>query len=348
MNRTLYIFFAAALISFCSGVLGALFTTTIYSVPIFSPTAPLFVDRGIPDRRSADIDRIPTEVNPSIVRLVEDVGKKFEHRGYGVFISSDGWILLHQKDFIRQQSFRIIDHKNVVYSITTVVRDEALPFLYVRIATKNAKSAELFQDSITTIPLHGFLIKGPGSIQKLLITPLGYPYELTANGTQKPDNFLKRFNYQEQYSEIGIPVFSAKGEFMGFTAIQGILPASTVRRSVLDVFRSKKIERATIPVEYRDLAWETSEENTKKIEGGALLVGSRGTTYHLKGPDGISVRLLGGDSITQVNDEVLDRNRNLSEVLLAYRIGDHVSITVLQKGEKKIFEIILENSNLYK
>lgn len=347
MNRTLYIFFVAALISFCSGILGALLTT-VYTVPFLSQPVPSLIERGVSDKRPIDTDRIPTDVNPSIVQVVENVGKKLEYRGHGVFISSDGWILLHQQNPIRQQSFRIIDHKNVVYSISTIVYDETLPLLYVRIATKNAKPAELFQDSITTTPMPGFLIKGSGSIQKLFVTPLGYLHETITDGIQKPTMLLKRFNYQEQYVEAGIPVFSVKGELVGFTATQGILPVSTVRRSVLDVFRNKKIERATIPVEYRDAAWETSQEGAKKIEGGALLAGSHSTVYRLKGLDGTSIRLFGGDSITQVNDEVLDRNRNLSEVLLAYRIKDHVSITVLQKGEKKTFEIILEDQNLYK
>ena len=346
MSKTIHIFFVAILISFLGGVLGAIFVN-VYTVPFLSPSTPLLIEKGTSEKRATATHEALAQMNASIVRVVENTGKKLEHRGYGVFISSDGWILLGQQA-IRQQSFSIIDHKNVIYSIDAVVHDPVLPLLYIRVATNNAKSAELFQDSVTTAPLPGFLVKGPGSIQELLITPLGYPYESSTIGVQKPPMLLKRFNYQERYTDTGIPAFSAKGELMGFTTPVGIFPVSTVRRSVLDVFRNNKIERAAIPVEYRDSAWGVLEEGVKKIESGAVLIGSRNAIYRLKGVDGAAVRLFGGDIIVQVNDEVLDRNRNLSEVLLGYHIGDRVSLKVLVKGEKKTFEIILENSNLYK
>lgn len=343
IHRIAYII-AVIFVGFLSGVLGAL----VYS------RDQIVSNGSIPAFRQTTQDTSPlsyaTDVmlktSPSIARVVKYTSsKKIVPHVSGVFISSDGWIVAPGSI---QNTYKVLDKDNYFYEIKKIIYHPGLDISFIQSTKKESKPIELLDRSNLTDTMEGFILTGFSSIQSIIITPSGYPFERINDEPLHVHELARRFNYDQEFGSEQRAVFTLDGTLVGFTSQYGIIPLSTVNDLLPQIFKKGALSISTLPFPYHDLAWSlkgSDKERKTDRDQGALVAGKAATHYRLQTKGGKFVRIASGDIIISVNGERVDRNRGLSDIIQQYRIGDNVTLGVVskeQEKEKKI-DITLES-----
>lgn len=127
-------------------------------------------------------------------------------------------------------------------------------------------------------------------------------------------------------------VIRARGsEGLGFA-----VSSNTVRRIADEIVLTGRVERGRIGVTYQPL---TSRQ--------ALALGLPGTTSGvvigdvLPGSPGAAAGLRAGDVVTKVNDQAIDEEHPLATIMLRFRPGDRVRLSVVRDGREQVVEVTL-------
>lgn len=334
MNHKLLFALAFLLISFFSGMLGSLLIVPRSSdTPRLASPLRQNVTRTYQSGKDAEI---LAKIAPSIVRVVSTRASTLSNRSVGVIISSDGWIIAH--GLVEKNDISILDYENALFEVKNAFYHPGLDITFIQTNKSNAKPVEMLATSELTDVLEGLLLFGNSSVEHILLTPVGYPFSRIASDSLKVHELAKRFNYDQPFAGPAKNVFTTSGIFVGFTSEYGIIPMVSVTRALPQIFKNKKLILPTLPLLYHDTAWlpyEKKQKQVRSIGQGALLAGSRQTHYRLESDTKKQVLLAGGDLISAVNGERLDRNRGLSDVVAQYHVGDVLSVHVRSAKEKK-------------
>jgi 2-alkenal reductase len=126
-------------------------------------------------------------------------------------------------------------------------------------------------------------------------------------------------------------VREAGSEGLGFA-----VSSNTVRQIADELIKSGQVVRGRIGVAYQLL----SPRNAQLL---GLPIGASGAqvTDVVPGTPAANAGIKPGDVITKVNDQQIDQEHPLATIMLRYRPGDKVRLTVLSGGQQKILEITL-------
>ena len=343
MTRRIAYLISVLCIGFLSGMLGSLVISWEKTVPTGSIAA--FRQNSNQTFFAPQAADVILKTAPSIVRLVEINSSKIIPHVFGVIVSSDRWIVVPGS--VKTIKNKILDKDGYLYEIKKNIYHPGLDISFIQSSKINSKPIELLDRSKLTDTIDGFIVTGFSSIQPLIITPVGYPFQRIIGEPLQIYELAKRFNYDQEFQGEQRAVFTLDGTLVGFTAVYGIIPISPVKDILPQIFKNTKLNLPTLPFSYRDAAWTIMSGDQKAktyADGGAILTGTPLSQYRLRTPDGKSVRMNTGDSIVAVNGERLDRNRGLTDIIQQYRVGDSVTLSIITTDKKeKDIKIILES-----
>ncbi len=110
--------------------------------------------------------------------------------------------------------------------------------------------------------------------------------------------------------------------------------ANTVRQISDELIRSGAVERGFVGIQYRELSAQIARAlNLPAQTRGVVLTG-----LVPAGPGAVA-GLRVNDVVTRVNDQVIDPEHPLATILLRYRAGDRVRITLIRDGKEQVAEV---------
>ncbi len=327
---------------FAGGILGSL-AMQMYPLAQNGPRVALQENfRAASDEN--DPSDLISKISRSIVRIVDAGVEPMRHKGFGALVSSDGWLIFPGQ--IPAKKISVLDSENRSFGVKKIIYHPGLNVSFIQSTLINGKQVELLDKSKLTNTFNGFILKGFSSIEPLVVTSVGYPFSRVLAGPLKPNEYAKRFNYDQRFTHEQSGVFTDEGVLVGFTGEYGIIPVSSVREILPLIFKNKELELPTVPISYYDLAWRVRDGTavpaaTEELSSGALLFGTSRTSYRLKSKENKIARLYGGDIITAVNGERIDRNRGLADIVQQYRVGDSITFSVVKKNKKEESQITI-------
>ena len=112
--------------------------------------------------------------------------------------------------------------------------------------------------------------------------------------------------------------------------------SNTVRQIADELIKNGKVERGRIGILYQSLSAREAAsrglpENTSGVLIGEVVPGSAGASAGLRA----------GDIVLKVNDQVIDPEHPLLTIMLRYRPGDKVRLTVFRDGKEQNVELTL-------
>jgi len=112
--------------------------------------------------------------------------------------------------------------------------------------------------------------------------------------------------------------------------------ANTVRRIADELIKNGAVERGFIGIQYRELTAQIARALSLPAQTTGVVLTSVGA-----GTPGAAAGLRPNDVLTKVNDQVIDPKHPLATVMLAYRAGDRVRLTVIRDRTQVVVEVAL-------
>ncbi len=112
--------------------------------------------------------------------------------------------------------------------------------------------------------------------------------------------------------------------------------SNTVRRIADEIIKNGKVERGRIGILYQSLSTREAASRGLPANTSGVLI-----SEVVPGAAGASAGLRSGDIILKVNDQRIDPEHPLLTIMLRYRPGDKVRLTVFRDGKEQTMELTL-------
>ena len=126
-------------------------------------------------------------------------------------------------------------------------------------------------------------------------------------------------------------VREAGSEGLGFA-----ISSNTVRQIADEIIKNGQVQRGRIGIAYQILT-------PRGAQALGLPTGASGAqvTEVVGGSPAAAAGIKPGDVITKVNDQQIDEDHPLATIMLRYRAGDKVRLTLLRQGQQQVIEVTL-------
>lgn len=261
--------------------------------------------------------------------------------GYALVLTSDGWLVTSTPPKERPSALTAFDREGGVYAIETIVSDSAAGYTFIKITAKNLRAIEFTTFSDPFALEEGYLVSGWEEVRRMTVTPpragfVAVPQDLI----RSTDTLGKLLNASDSFVSTCMPVTRDERTVIGCTAKEGIRSFRYLQRSLSELLRKGSIERPKVAIPYINLSTSLVPLHAI-LRSGALVNLPLAKSFRLSGPDGIQHILKNGDIIVSVNNEAVDRNRDLDELISQYAKGDTVTMRVVSGEHERDISFIL-------
>lgn len=313
--------------------------------PLVQPQTVILADRTRgTDKQTTSLDDILSSIGKSMVSLYRGQsprGQESQFLGFGLAVTSDGWLVTTVQLERSPTSYSVFTDQNQFFPVTQIVQDTAAGYTFLKIQNTNLRPIEF---SSFTDPFHfeeGYLIRNRSSIERMIVTPPRIPDSTTDPGViQKTSRLNKVLNPSSSFTGACMPVIRDERFVYGCTTESGVRSFRYLHRSLSALLKKGVHERPTLDIPYRNLAMAPFSASAP-YRTGALIVLDTKKTIRLAVAGGSTLQLRNGDVVISVNGEAIDQNRDLGELLGQYALGETVAIRVLSDGSEKEYRIIL-------
>ncbi|MFA5750480.1 MAG: S1C family serine protease, partial [Candidatus Shapirobacteria bacterium] len=143
-----------------------------------------------------------------------------------------------------------------------------------------------------------------------------------------------------QAGDVGAPVWDSNGTLLGIASGKPggtfpFIPASAWAPSLYGIFSDGKILHADIGVRSVDLASLrlVNPRSDLPLLGAWIVTDASTKMSEVNAAASNSASLIAGDVITRVDRDILDGSADLGEVLVQYKPGSQVTLTVVRDGK---------------
>lgn len=267
--------------------------------------------------------------------------------GHGATLTSDGWIITSSEYFIdnKPEDIIIVTPQQKTYSIRKPIIDESTRTAFLRIDAQNLSVSNFTNRDQLYIGEVVFTIDHKGTLIKNTITN---KHKTQSNQqSHSSEKYFQTLTLQNSFEKthIGLPVFTEKGEIAGIiTSEKTAIPIDFIKPVLRGIFKNNKIERPYLGINYIDLSEIILPEKSTYPKQGALLLFDQKIN-----PQPIVVKspaskygLQQFDIITKIDNEIITKQRSLTELIQEYTPKSTINVTVIRKHEEKVLSITLE------
>ncbi len=262
--------------------------------------------------------------------------------GYGVVVSTDGWVLLRGTTLADvKKTLPSVDLwiAGVRYTPTQIVADTLTDAVLLKVdASKLVPVA--FAASESTVA--GTAVWGATNANALLTTTVTNTRHSTGL-VGKAEAFV--YDWQLAATEtMSLPVFDGHGSLLALTNGDTALPLFAVETFVRNTIRSGQPDHAGFGAYVLDLesALNLDPALRQGQTHGALIIAPTITTSAIAKSSPVSLAGLAvGDIVTEVDASQVDHTHTLAELLALYLPGETVSITYVHNGTTQTTTVTL-------
>ncbi len=262
---------------------------------------------------------------------------KEQSLGIAVSLTSDGWLVIPS---VALGTVRVADisiaWQGKTIPVTRAMRDSFTDLVYLKIAATDLPAAALLaQEDVVA----GKAVWAEEERNQFIPETL---VSLQAEGMNDPQSSEKAVRrYAISQSVVGsAPVWDDQGRLVGMIEASSantsrrVLPASSIQGALRSLLANGEIRRASLGVEFLELADLTEQANVRKYPAhGALLMANHRESKAAVNPTGPASKFLKeGDVIEQIERDVLDGVQTISEQIAEYRPGAVVSLSGHRQG----------------
>jgi 2-alkenal reductase len=328
----------------------------LVATPEPSPTA---LATTVPVSVPAGVDPIvdvAKEMLPSVVTVVNRLASgQQQSSGSGFVVDARGYVVTnnHVVENVRGggagASFDVIFSDNKTQKATLVGRDPDTDIAVLQIpASASLKVAQLANSDNVPVGATVVAIGSPlGEFQNTVTVGVvsGKGRRLQESATVFLDDLIQTDAAINPGNSGGPLIWAATRQVVGMNTLvadpsqaQGIgfaISANTIRTVADELIKNGKIERGFIGIQYSPL----SPRNA--VAAGLPPAAGIQISAVVTGSPAAQAGLRVGDVVTMLNDQQIDQEHPLQSLMVKFRPGDKVRLTIIRDGATQVLEVTL-------
>jgi len=257
--------------------------------------------------------------------------------GHGFVLTADGWMVSTREalDNLRG-GYSAIGYQNKKYALAGLLEDKATGLVFAKAAAANLPVARLGKSSDLQLGQTVIVVSGRDQLLLIHISKIGYSFPTGNDLVLNSDSLRKRIYFANQLDKSyeGSLAVNFKGEVIGVVSGGSAIPVDYFSNIISTVLKSQKVIRASLAVEYLDLAQVGNLINI--ADKGAYVASDP-----IKGAAAFGL-LKKGDIIKKVNDYELNAFQGLADAINHYGMGDKVELIVSRAGKDMSVNVTLK------
>ena len=321
------------------------------------PTAPPVATSAPSGPGESPVVDVVRELGPSVVTVVQRSGTREVGNGSGFILDATGHIATNSHVVSNQQggpgsSFEVIFADDTRASAQLVGRDPETDVAVLKIdpAGRTLKVAPLgdsdqipvgatvvaigsplgeFKNSVTSGVLSGKGRRFPEESGQIFLEDL-----LQTDAPISPGNSGGPLIWAAAKQVVGINTVVRRdpgAEGLGFA-----VSSNTVRQIAEELIRNGRVERGLIGISYQQLTPRAATSIGLPSTVSGVII-----TQVISGSPAVQAGLRPGDVVTKVNDQPVNAEHPLKSLMLKFRPGDRVRLTVYRDGAEQVIEVTL-------
>ena len=305
------------------------------------------------EETSAVIEAVAS-VAPSVVTIVAGQATGGNGTGSGFIFDPDGWILTNRHVAAGAQTLTVTLADSRVFDATLIGVDTLTDLAIIKIDATDLPTAPLGASSALEVGQLAIAIGYPlGAFRDTVTTGVvsGLGRQIRAgDGSSSEDlNHLIQTDAAINPGNSGGPLVNSVGQVIGIntavaTSAQGIgfaIPIDFAKPIMALALSGQELARPWVGVYYTMITRQVADELDLPVEEGALVdTGPTGVAV-IPGSPAEVAGLQAGDIIIALGGRAVEEDHDLVTLLLPYRPGDVVALTVLRGGEEIGVEVTL-------
>lgn len=260
---------------------------------------------------------------------------------YAIVITNDGWLITN--NIIKENDdLVVINNENEIINVVDVVNDSVLGINYLKIDKTGLDPIAIINSDNLEIGDLVYAIKPnlynyqheiiPDSIRNLHTRLI----ETKSDLVYKSSDIV--YGLLNTYINDNLPLVNDKSQFIGFSINLNnktyLLPSKYIRYSLSSLFSSdNEIVYPSLGIDYIDLSEFVSISKLPKK--GAFI-------YNVINKKSL---LKKDDIIIKVENDEINEIKSLNEILLDYKVGDEIRLTLVRNGQEMEIKIVIEGIN---
>jgi len=369
--RPVVIIFLIILAGFVAGIGGELFTryylanNSFFSDLYFTEQANvgqkeivINEPRKVVVEQNLRIDQIKNDVQPILAGIyrkktatknaLDSAFLPTDYLGEAAVLTSDGWLISTQNTNVAAKYSVIVTNTKRIYEIEKVVTDTVTGIVFIKINVQNLPVIKISDNANITNGANVILYNNNSDkIELAQILNKRYKnmddkYDYVYS-TQILDRLIlldKDFNPSYR----GTAVFDFQGNVIGLVKSDNlVIPISYIKPIISNVLKDEKIQRPYLGLNYINIAevYGLSETQTQNQQKGAL-IWNNAAGKSIASDSPLFNKLTKGDIITKIENQNIDKDNNLNDILLEYKIGQEVKIKYFRDGQEGELSVIIK------
>ena len=306
------------------------------------------------DEASAVIDAVAS-VAPAVVTIDVTVSTGGTGSGSGFIFDPDGWILTNRHVAGDAASMVVTLADSRQFEATLIGTDTLTDLAIIKIEGTDLPTAPLGSSQALEIGQLAVAIGNPlgdyaDTVTTGVVSGLGRAIRAGDASGSEDLRHLIQTDAAINPGNSGGPLVNSLGQVIGIntavsTNAQGIgfaIPIDFAKPVMALALSGEEIARPYVGVWYTMITRQIAADLGLPVEEGALIdEGPGGASAVIAGSPAEAAGLQAGDIITALGGRALDAGQDVVVLLLPYRPGDVVPLTVLRGGEELEIEITL-------
>ena len=306
------------------------------------------------EETSAVINAVAS-VAPAVVTIVAGQATGGSGTGSGFIFDPDGWILTNRHVAAGAESLTVTLADSRIFEATLIGTDTLTDLAIIKIDASDLPTAPIGASAALEVGQLAIAIGYPlGEYRDTVTTGVvsGLGRQIRASdGTSSEDlNHLIQTDAAINPGNSGGPLVNSVGQVIGIntavaTSAQGIgfaIPIDFAKPIMALALGGEELARPWVGVYYTMITLQIAAELDLSVEEGALIdTGPNGAPAVFAGSPGEAAGLQAGDIIIALGGRRVEEGHDLATLLLPYRPGDVVALTVLRGGEELEIEVTL-------
>jgi len=298
------------------------------------------IDRGL-----VGIFKKKNVISTELDNSIDSFYKRSDNIGVGMIITSDGWFV---SDFLDLNIFNKTNLKNLMDSYIVINSDDKILTIDNILYDKNT-GYFFFHADDTSLPVSKFFedsYLSPGTS----ILDLNWKKDFwlsLVSGDDRGDDEIKSSDYfleevflidKPSKDFFGTFMFNLSGELVMLINKKGeLLPVKSLKAAIVSLFEEGEILRPDLGIKYRSLSSFIDPESGYSDELKGALVEEVIPLSDVEE----SIDLLPGDIIISVDNVEINKDRSLTDFIMAQKEGDKIRLLYLRDNKEYQLDFIL-------
>lgn len=306
------------------------------------------------DETSAVINAVAS-VAPSVVTITATQATGGTGAGSGFIFDPDGWILTNRHVASGAQTLTVTLADSRVFDATLIGVDTLTDLAIIKIDATDLPTAPIGASSALEVGQLAIAIGYPlgeyrDTVTTGVVSGLGRQIRASDGTTSEDLNHLIQTDAAINPGNSGGPLVNSVGQVIGInTAVassaQGIgfaIPIDFAKPIMALALSGQELARPWVGVYYTMITKQVAADLDLPVEEGALVdLGPNGAPAVFPGSPADAAGLQAGDIITALGGRRVEESHDLATLLLPYRPGDVVTLTVLRGGDELDIDVTL-------